>query len=39
MSELSSGIPLRSLIVRGSDGTVTVYDIRDGEPCEADEVD
>ena len=25
------------LIVRGTDGAVTVYDIRDGEPCEADD--
>ena len=26
------------LITRGTDGTVTVYDVRDGEPCEADEL-
>ena len=26
------------LIVRGVDGTVTVYDVREGNPCEADEL-
>ena len=26
------------LIVRGTDGTVTVYDVREGEHCEADEL-
>ena len=26
------------LIVLGTDGTVTVYDVREGEPCEADEL-
>ena len=26
------------LIVRGTDGTVTVYDVREGEPAEADEL-
>ena len=26
------------LIVRGTDGAVTVYDVREGEPCDADEL-